>query len=375
MQKKLVMKIFNLSAEKNLLPISIKDNRNASVYFLNTTFILKLFVLVLLSLGINSGANAALSITQPTGGQNLSADKTTGGPSAGYSSLGSIVISEGTNNDFPKNSASKTLIFTAPTNWQFQAGTGTVTFTGTSATGTPAITVTSSTITVTFSTSNTNSGGNDVLSINGIQVQSTSGTNLTTGTITKTGGTFTGTFNSGTVVASLSQIGGTIASITMAAIASPQTAGTTFSVTMTAKDFFTNTATFSGTVNMTTNVGLISPTTSNAFSSGALTQSFTVTQAGTLKTITATNTSPSVTVTSNTFTVNVGAFSKMQLLVPGETSSPGSATGKTGTPSTQTAGAAFSVIVNAVDANWNIITAAPTNTPATSATPCSGRQA
>ena len=43
------------------------------------------------------------------------------------------------------------------------------------------------------------------------------------------------------------------------------------------------------------------------------------------------------------------------MLVPGETAAPGTASGKTGTPTAQTAGAAFNVIVNAVDAYWNVV--------------------
>src|SRR5262249_25617844 len=62
----------------------------------------------------------------------------------------------------------------------------------------------------------------------------------------------------------------------------------------------------------------------------------------------AANTSPAIT-------VNTGAFAKLQLLVPGETAAPGSATGKTGTPSAQTAGVGYSVTVRAVDANWNLV--------------------
>src|SRR5207248_11065473 len=60
------------------------------------------------------------------------------------------------------------------------------------------------------------------------------------------------------------------------------------------------------------------------------------------------NTSPAITVTA-------GAFVKLQLLAPGETAAPGTGTGKTGTPTAQTAGAAFNVTVNAVDANWNLV--------------------
>src|SRR5262249_10831457 len=60
------------------------------------------------------------------------------------------------------------------------------------------------------------------------------------------------------------------------------------------------------------------------------------------------NTSPSIT-------INPGAFSKLQVLVPGESAAPGTGTGKTGTPLGQPAGSAFTVTVNAVDANWNLV--------------------
>ena len=53
-------------------------------------------------------------------------------------------------------------------------------------------------------------------------------------------------------------------------------------------------------------------------------------------------------------------FVKMQLLVPGETAAPGTASGKTGTPTAQTAGTAFTVTVRAVDANWNLVSSTHT---------------
>src|SRR6266481_2361598 len=59
--------------------------------------------------------------------------------------------------------------------------------------------------------------------------------------------------------------------------------------------------------------------------------------------------------TSSSITVNAGASAKLQLLMPGETAAPGTASGKTGTATAQTAGAAFNVTVNAVDANWNLV--------------------
>src|SRR5206468_3994552 len=49
------------------------------------------------------------------------------------------------------------------------------------------------------------------------------------------------------------------------------------------------------------------------------------------------------TATSANVVINAGAFSKLQLLAPGESAAPGTASGKTGSPSAQTAGTAFSV--------------------------------
>src|SRR5207249_1432825 len=67
---------------------------------------------------------------------------------------------------------------------------------------------------------------------------------------------------------------------------------------------------------------------------------------------------PHTGVTSNTspaIAVGVGAFTKLQILAPGETAAPGSGIGKTGSPTAQTAAVPFTVTVNAVDANWNSI--------------------
>ena len=139
---------------------------------------------------------------------------------------------------------------------------------------------------------------------------------------------------------------------------SSQTAGTAFNVIITALDVGGNTVTsYVGTVDLSTTAGTITPSQSDTFVGGMLTQTVTVTKTGSTRTITATDHGGTQTGTSNTFTVNAGSFVKLQLLVPGETAAPGTATGKTGTPSAQTAGASFSVTVNAVDANWNVVNA------------------
>src|SRR4030095_12330545 len=73
-------------------------------------------------------------------------------------------------------------------------------------------------------------------------------------------------------------------------------------------------------------------------------------------TITLNFTSGSLTnATSSNIVVNAGAFAKLQILAPGETSAPGTASGKSGAPSAQAVDAPFTVTVNAVDANWNSV--------------------
>src|SRR5204862_2065706 len=59
--------------------------------------------------------------------------------------------------------------------------------------------------------------------------------------------------------------------------------------------------------------------------------------------------------TSDNIVVSPAAFSKLQLLVPGETAAPGSASGKTGTPTSSTAATAFNITANAVDNFWNVV--------------------
>src|SRR5262249_44797755 len=59
--------------------------------------------------------------------------------------------------------------------------------------------------------------------------------------------------------------------------------------------------------------------------------------------------------TSSNVVGGAGSFAKLQLLAPGEIAAPGTATGKSGQVSSQTAGSAFNVTVNAVDTYWNVV--------------------
>lgn len=58
---------------------------------------------------------------------------------------------------------------------------------------------------------------------------------------------------------------------------------------------------------------------------------------------------------SSTVTVSAGKFTQLQLLAPGETAAPGTPSGKTGIPLPHSAGVAFPMVVNAVDADWNVV--------------------
>ena len=94
---------------------------------------------------------------------------------------------------------------------------------------------------------------------------------------------------------------------------------------------------------------------------GTKTFSVTLKTAG-LRTVTATDVTDATKTpsTSAPITVNPGPFTKLQVLVPGETAAPGTASGKTGTPSTEGVGTPFTVVVNAVDANWNVVSSTHT---------------
>lgn len=139
-----------------------------------------------------------------------------------------------------------------------------------------------------------------------------------------------------------------------------QTAGTAFNITLTAVDnanVVDTSYTGSKTITFTGPGGSPTYPANVTFASGQGTASITLTKAETI-TITAMDGTRSG-IASSSLSVSAGSVSKLQILLPGETAAPGTTTGKTGSPSGQTAGAAISIgiIVNAVDANWNKITA------------------
>lgn len=141
-------------------------------------------------------------------------------------------------------------------------------------------------------------------------------------------------------------------------ITGPLTAGVPTSVTVRATDASSNTVpgyNAEAILQANTGNGSITPTTIT-FVDGVWTGNVTFKGAGGAVALTCADFSaPPKTGTSNTFVVNPGPFAGLQVLLPGETALGGTDSGKTGTPTNQTAGNPFTVTVRAVDQYWNLV--------------------
>ena len=119
-------------------------------------------------------------------------------------------------------------------------------------------------------------------------------------------------------------------------ISSPQTAGSAFTTTITAKASNGNTVTsYTGRPTLSASTGTINPTMTGAFSNGVWTGTITTTGAGSGITITATDSTHSGQ--SNSFTINPGAATRLEVSCG----------------ISQVAGIAFPVMVTAKDAYGN----------------------
>ena len=140
---------------------------------------------------------------------------------------------------------------------------------------------------------------------------------------------------------------------------SGETAGTSYTVTVKAVDANWNVVSTNDTVAITSSDANATLPASAALTAGSATFNVTNKTVGTW-TVTATD-STHTGVTANTspsFAVNVGAFAKLQILVPGLSAAPGTASGYTGSTTAQTTDNPFTVTVNGVDANWNVVSTA-----------------
>lgn len=178
--------------------INLKMMKQKTLLFFKKCRSILLFVLIL---SASNSLSAAVGITVPS--LNIS---TPVFPSA-YSVLGDIIIDEGLTSDFPCAAKNTDYTFTisAPSNFEFLAGTGTIT----GAVGDitlVSLVVTSTTITVTYrSNENQRTDEDDILTISGIQVRAITGAAVQTATKTASGETIAGLGN-GTVVANLSSV-------------------------------------------------------------------------------------------------------------------------------------------------------------------------
>ena len=181
-------------------------------------------MLVVVSFCINvpqSFAITGVTVTPATNGIGISADNAANGNSPSWTTLSDIIITENATDDFADTAgARKTLILTAPLNWQFKAmattsdqnfikalGGGDI---QTNPSHKPTIAITNNTIIVGLNVSGTNFP--DTLTISGIQVQAINKTSLpSAGNILRTSsdpGTeaIAGITNDSTNFGSLSQI-------------------------------------------------------------------------------------------------------------------------------------------------------------------------
>ena len=141
-------------------------------------------------------------------------------------------------------------------------------------------------------------------------------------------------------------------------ITGPLTAGMPASVTIRAVDSGGNTVpTYAGdaVLQANTGTGSITPTLIT-FSAGTWTGQVMLKGAGGAVALTCLDFSaPPKMGTSNAFVVNPGPLFGLQVLLPGETALGGTASGKSGTPTSQTAGNPFTMTVRAVDQYWNLV--------------------
>jgi hypothetical protein len=149
-----------------------------------------------------------------------------------------------------------------------------------------------------------------------------------------------------------------VAKFMVNAISSPQVAGVPVAVTIRATDASGNTIpNFAGDAVLVANTGAGSITPELVtFTGGVWAGAMTFKGAGGAVSFTVADFSaPPHTGTSNAFAVNPGPVAHLQVLLPGESPRGGTADGKEGTVSNQTAGTPFTLTVRAVDAYWNMV--------------------
>jgi hypothetical protein len=306
-------------------------------------------------------------ITAASGGTDISADLAGNTTSPAFTKLGNIVIAESAPSDFAVGT-DVTLILTAPSGWRFDPGVGSAKFARGRDLHSARISVSASTITVTLRVDDTSKI--DTVTISGIKVQAIDGADLfSAGDILHTSanpGTaiIAGITDDATSFGALSQAAGAAEALLVQTQPSfTATVGIPFAqqpVIEIVDQFGNRLSAANGNADNSTVVTaahggrMLEGTTSVMASDGLAT--FTDLKYMNGETITIDFTAAGlVGATSSSIAVGGPPFMGLQLLVPGETAAPGTSTGKTGTPTAQTANDPFTITVNAVDANWNVV--------------------
>ncbi|WP_162796040.1 hypothetical protein, partial [Pedobacter nanyangensis] len=351
------------------------------------------FFVLLFALFSTTAVLAQVTLTQATGGQNISVEKAVGGPQEQFTAIGDIVISDNAATNFsPGND--RRIMLNAPPGWQFETGTVTVSFSGTKITGARVYDNTATDfLIISYDVSNTAVAGNSI-TISGLRVKSTSKAVGTEAYIVRAQspvnqGVISG-FPNGTSVATLSKVAGPFASLQVllpgqtnapgtpsgrlgSTLISP-TAGTNLAVTVNAVDYAFNVITDAPNhqVSLATNNPYATISAPVALTSG--TASFNATLYSysptptTYYSLTANDDTDNAIADGVSSDINVisGAFTKLLMVMPGETYAPGTPTGKTGTATAPVANVDYTVAVYGVDEYWNSISS--TNMVAISAT-------
>jgi hypothetical protein len=184
------------------------------------------------------------------------------------------------------------------------------------------------------------------LTLNTVGTQTASVSDLTNGSI------------SGTTSGPIQVVASGVNHFAFNTITGPLTAGTPVSVTVRAVDSGGNTVPgYAADAILAANTGTNSITPNLiTFANGTWTGNVTFKGAGGAVALTAADFSaPPKIGTSNTFVVNPGPLFGLQVILPGEQAMGGTTTGKSGTPTNQTAGTPFTVTVRAVDQYWNLV--------------------
>ncbi len=222
------MPVFKFKGMKTSLPIFREKNESLK----------KIYLLVISFLCI-SGVFADVIVIPATSGTNISADNAANSATPAFTVLGDIVIAESNVDDFAITGGTQTLILTAPGGWTFNPSAGTVS--GAAAPDFSSISIAVSATTITLSFDVTAIANTDIITISGIEVQSTDGAMLpangklyqataNTGTATVTGLSSTSNTDGsgGTDFGSLSQIAGAAATLVFTTEPSLATVGAVF---------------------------------------------------------------------------------------------------------------------------------------------------